>query len=106
MTGFRCRLDQAQFVIDGEELRTERQAAERLAIRLYVYNVESLRVTSSASDRDVIHMFDILSREPDAVAAAGGVGAALARDGITAFSVIEPTDLGDRGPIDEVERGQ
>ena len=92
------------FVIDGEELRTERQAAERLAIRLYVYNVESLRVTSSASDRDVIHMFDILSREPDAVAAAGGVGAALARDGITAFSVIERTDLGDRGPIDEVER--
>lgn len=92
------------FLIDGEEFRTERQAAERLAVRLFVHNVESMRMADTPSERDIIRLFDILSREPETVAMAGGVAAALARDGVTLFSVVERSDLGDIGEVDQLDR--
>ncbi len=92
------------FLIDGEEFRTERQAAERLAVRLFVHNVESMRIAETPSERDIIRLFDILSREPETVAMAGGVAAALARDGVTLFSVVERSDLGDMGEVDQLDR--
>lgn len=92
------------FLIDGEEFRTERQAAERLAVRLFVHNVESMRIAETPTERDMLRLFDILSREPETVSMAGGVAAALSRDGVTLFSVVERSDLGDIGEVDQVER--
>jgi hypothetical protein len=92
------------FVIDGEELHTERQAAERLAVRLFVHTVELLRFAEPPTERDVVRLFNILAREPQDVTDAGGVAAALARDGVTAFQVVERSELGDFGAGDEVER--
>ena len=42
------------FVIDGEELLTERESAERLAVRLFVHTVELLRFVEPPSERDVV----------------------------------------------------
>lgn len=93
------------FIIGGEEFRTDRQAAERLATRFFVHNVDALRISELPSDRDVIRLFAVLGREPDVVAKAGGVEAALARDGVSAFTVIERAPLGDLGEgRDDVER--
>ena len=92
------------FIIDGEEFRTERQAAERLAVRLFIHKVELLRFVAAPAERDVVRLFNNLALEPDEVAAAGGIAAALARDGVTAFSVVERTELSDIGAEDEIER--
>lgn len=92
------------FIVDGEEFRTERQAAERLAVRLFVHSVELLRFAEPPSTRDVVRFFNILAKEPEAVTDAGGVGAGLARDGVTAFQVVERSELGDYGGGEDIER--
>ncbi|MDH3499952.1 MAG: hypothetical protein OEM97_07510 [Acidimicrobiia bacterium] len=83
------------FVHDGEALDDTRGSAGRLAKRLYVHNVDSLEVTGRPSERDVVRLFDLIGREEDDVAAGGGIGAALARDGVTSFAV------SDRAPLAE-----
>lgn len=93
------------FIIGGEEYKTDRQAAERLAIRLFIHNVDVLRISEVPSDRDVVRLFAILHREPEIVAQAGGVEAALARDGVSSFTVVERAPLAEASDrLDEIDR--
>ena len=94
------------FVIDGEELLTERESAERLAVRLFVHTVELLRFVEPPSERDVVRLFNILAREPEDVAESGGVTAAPSRDGVVAFAVVERSELGDHSSSEDVERDE
>lgn len=94
------------FVLDGEEFRSERQASERLAVRLFVHRVELLRVGEPPSERDIVRLFDLLAKEPEVVAESGGVAYALARDGVAAFSVVERSVLEDVVGDDELERDE
>lgn len=104
---FSVSVGPGSFIIGGKEFKTDRQAAERLATRLFVHNVDQLRITEVPSERDVVRLFAVLHREPDVVAQAGGVEAALARDGIAAFAVVERAPLGDLGDrLDEIDRDE
>lgn len=81
------------FSLGVEELQTERKSAERLAQRLYVHGVEVLEITGRLDERDIVRLFDILSGDEADVAAAGGVKAALDREGVGGFGVVERAAL-------------
>ena len=85
----------AGFVHEGEPLEDVRGSAGRLAKRLYVHNVDTLEVTGSPSERDLVRLFDLLAKDEAEVMVGGGVGGALARDGVASFAV------SDRAPLTE-----
>ena len=93
------------FIFEGEELEGIRGSSDRLAKRLYVHNVDALEVSAQLSERDVVKLFDLVGRSEEDVIAGGGVGAALARDGVSSFSVTDRAPLAESAHIqDTVER--
>ncbi len=96
----------AGFFHDGEPLEDVRGSAGRLAKRLFVQNVDTLEVTGMPTERDVVRFFDLLARDEQDVTAGGGVGAALARDGVTSFAVSDRAPLAESTELSGTERDE
>lgn len=77
------------FAVEGEPVDVDREGADRLARRCYVHNVELLRLISPPAERDVVRLFEVLARDEESVRASGGVEAALLRNGVDSFAVVQ-----------------
>lgn len=103
---FLVNVTPAGFFHDSQALEDVRGSAERLAKRLFVQNVDTLEVTGMPSERDVVRFFDLLARDEQDVTAGGGVGAALARDGVTSFAVTDRAPLAESTEFSGAERDE
>ncbi len=93
------------FARQGEPITSEREGAERLGRRCFIHNLELLRITQPANESDVVRLFNTLAKDEETVRSAGGVEAALIRDGVSAFSVVQRSLLRATGdPVEPIER--
>lgn len=95
----------AGFLVDGEEVPVEREAAERLVKQCYVHNMEVLGFSGIPSDADIVTFLGVLSKDEEDLREEGGIGAILTKEGVTCFAAVTRTLLSTFGePADTIER--
>lgn len=93
------------FLIAGEEVPVERDAAERLVKQCFVHNMEVLGLSGKPSDADIVTFLGVLSSDEEDLRDAGGIGAILTKEGVTCFTAVTRTLLSTFGePIEAVDR--
>jgi HEAT repeat protein len=93
------------FLVEGEDVPVERDAAERLVKQCFVHNMEVLGFSGKPSDADVVTFLGVLSKEEEDLREAGGIGAILAKEGVTCFVAVTRALLNTiSGPAETVER--
>ncbi|MDH3261633.1 MAG: HEAT repeat domain-containing protein [Acidimicrobiia bacterium] len=93
------------FLIDGEEIQVARGAAERLVKQCFVHNMEVLAFSGLPSDADIVTFLSVLSKDEEDLRGEGGIGAILAKEGISNPAVVTRSLLSSFGePVETVER--
>ena len=93
------------FSFAGEELKSMRDGADRLATRLYVHDVASLRMASAPSGSDLASFFVLLTSDEREVKLEGGLAAAMSDVGIETLNVRERGLLGQQNDSDDDGEG-
>jgi hypothetical protein len=95
----------AGFLVDGEEVPVERDAAERLVKQCFVHNMEVLGFSGIPSDTDIVTFLGVLSKDEEDLREEGGIGAILTKEGVTCFAAVTRALLSTFGePVDTIER--
>lgn len=97
-------LDVNGFMSGGELVTVEREGADRLAKRCYLHQLEYLNVVAPPTESDVARLFASLAKEETEAMASGGVEAALRRDGVSSFTVVQRTRLATGAKDEPVDR--
>ncbi len=93
------------FLIRGEDVPVERDATERLVKQCFVHNMEVLGFSGKPSDADIVTFLGVLSKDEEDLHAAGGIGAVLAKEGVTCFAAVTRALLNTViGPVETVQR--
>ena len=93
------------FLIGGEDVPVERDAAERLVKQCFVHNMEVLGFSGKPSDADIVTFLRVLSKDEEDLHAAGEIGAVLAKEGVACFAAVTRALLNTViGPVETVER--
>lgn len=77
----------AVFLHEGEEIGKGRDAVEKLAKRLFIHDVEAVRLTGPPTGDHLIQLFELLERDEAEVAGEGGLTAQMVGAGITTIGV-------------------
>lgn len=81
----------------GDELEFRQGAMERLALRLFVHDVETLELIGAPSEHELDVLFSQLAKEEQQVIDAGGIARALADAQVASIGIIQ------RGILTDVE---
>ncbi len=73
---------------------------DRLATRLYIHDVEELRIARPPTAADLATLFGIVNEDENELAQNGGIDVALANAGITSLAVVRRGLLGKQGDTD------
>ncbi len=65
------------FVVEGEEYVPRRDGVEKVARRLFLHDVENLRITGGSSVEGLAGFFEAVAEDDEAVREAGGIAAVL-----------------------------
>lgn len=75
------------FEYEGEEIGQGRDAIEKLAKRLFIHDVEAIRLTAQPTADHLIQLFELLERDETEVASDGHLPALMVGAGITTVGV-------------------
>ncbi len=92
------------FHVGVDEIEVEREAADRLAKRCFIHNIEVLAVSGRPSDRDIVKFLGVLARDEQDLSEVGGVAAALVKEGASCFTVVARLLLNTAAEEETVER--
>ncbi len=93
------------FLVEGEDVLVERDAAERLVKQCFVHNMEVLGFSGKPSDTDIVTFLGVLSKDEEDLREAGGIGAILTKEGVTCFAAVTRALLSTFGlPTETIER--
>jgi HEAT repeat protein len=76
------------FLLGGEDVPVARNAADRLVKQCFVHNMEVLACSPGPSDNDIVSFLRILSQEEEDLRDEGGIGAVLAKEAVSSFTVV------------------
>ncbi len=85
------------FALDGEPIDAKRDGVDRLATRLYIHDVEHLRIARPPTAADLAELFRLADADEHEIADRGGIDVALADAEITSLSIVRRGLLGKRG---------
>lgn len=90
---------------DGEPMNLSRGGTERLAVRLFVHEVEWLQVSGKPTAEELHLLFQLLGEEEGLRRDQGGIGEALQRERVYAISITQRGVLSEglENPWEEVE---
>ena len=103
--GLSLEVGPSGFLVEGEDLHVERDAAERLVKQCFVHNMEVLSFSAKPSDGDIVTFLGTLSKDEESLRGEGGIGAILSKQGIASIAVVARSLLNSFGePTETVER--
>ena len=79
----------------GEEVKASRGGADKLAVQLFVHEVDVLKIGAPPNPEELCELFRLLGMEDGVVRADGGIERALRAAGITSLTVRQKGLLGD-----------
>ena len=89
-----------ELLYDGEEVGISREAVDRFARRLFLHEVEELRIASKPTPVHLIEFFRLLQEDEQAIRDIGGIDSQLLEVGIKSISVKQ------RGLLDLFDENQ
>ena len=103
--GLSMEVGPSGFLVDGEDVRVERDAADRLVKQCFVHHMEVLSLSPKPSDADIVTFLGVLSKDEESLRGDGGIGAILTKEGIASIAVVARSLLSSLGePTETVER--
>jgi len=100
---FTLSVHEGDLVVEGAPILGEPDAHRGLAVRLVARGIGSLTLLRGVTAADLKLLFQCLTQDVASLQQAGGIGAVLARDGVTRIQVAGPTAVQEAEPEEESE---